>query len=106
MNSFNITGKKIALKRNSYPMPCLVILVICLGLVAFEAPASQEFPVPYPPHYLNHHSHPGTPHYLNHHSPPSSPHYLNHHSQARGLHTTSTITHRPGSSTLPQPSLT
>ncbi|MEF9438031.1 MAG: hypothetical protein L0922_04555, partial [Candidatus Mariimomonas ferrooxydans] len=36
---------------------------------------------PLPPHYLNHHSHPGTPHYLNHHSPPSS-------------------------STLPQPSLT
>ncbi|MEF9437827.1 MAG: 16S rRNA (uracil(1498)-N(3))-methyltransferase, partial [Candidatus Mariimomonas ferrooxydans] len=32
------------------------------------------------PHYLNHHSHPGSPHYLNHHSP-------------RALHTTSTITH-------------
>ncbi|MEF9438367.1 MAG: ATP phosphoribosyltransferase, partial [Candidatus Mariimomonas ferrooxydans] len=29
--------------------------------------------IPKPPHYLNHHSRPGTPHYLNHHSRPNTP---------------------------------
>ncbi|MEF9438076.1 MAG: hypothetical protein L0922_04795, partial [Candidatus Mariimomonas ferrooxydans] len=53
-------------------------------------PFSTLLRFPIPPHYLNHHSHPGPPHYLNHHSP-------------QGLHTTSTITYTRDS-TLPQPS--